>query len=509
MVMNDYVDDLEKTGRGLFPYYLALLVIAPFPLGSNRPWAWSILAIAAFLLLSIYCIQYAKSRVRVPELTRTTKFAALCLVLWLAYHLVMVFPLPPQVIELVSPLGKILGYVPSVSSDSALYSISIDKTSTLIDFVKSSLYVTIFLLTILLVKSKDRLRNLLVAIVITGVLQAVIGLTVAMTSHDVVEEALKNVARGTFVNRNHFAGFLNLAIAASFGLLLAVGLREKRRIHRDRARHHWQSRMLDWRIYMVFYSGIMIFALIFSQSRGAWFAFVTMLVLGFVLLSTQKVKFKELLSHYKLPLFVLLIFIIAAGAETMMNRMTDVDDHWALRFDIWSNSFQIVKDFWVTGVGAGNFQYIYPLYDSGAMQKAVMHAHNDYLEILVEQGVIGFSLLGIVIFIAFKNAVLAIKHQNSLRKNSFAIASLMALSSLLVHAFVDFNFQVPSNAMYFFVFLGIASVQRGASIHIEARDIAWEESLFNSQDQETDTFSQHPTRNKHPIYSNKIRTVGK
>ena len=84
--MENYNIDLEKTSRKLFPLLLIILVIAPLPLGANRPWAWSTLATASFLMLSVYCIQFARGRVRAPVFSKEIKIVALTLLLWLIYQ---------------------------------------------------------------------------------------------------------------------------------------------------------------------------------------------------------------------------------------------------------------------------------------------------------------------------------------------------------------------------------------------------------------------------------------
>jgi len=508
--VDNYTEDLEKTGRRLFPIYLTILVISPFPLGANRPWAWSILAIVAFSLLAYYFLQTSRGKVRIPDINIKLKLVCFCLFLWVLYQIVLVVPLPIETVKLLSPMTiDALSSSGSLIASKEFISISIDKITSINELIKSSLYVCIFLLTILLVRSKDRLRNLFIAIVVAGVLQAVIGLTIAFLDQSVMRGVIgqeyHSAVSGTFVNRNHFAGFMNLTIAASIGLILSVGIREKRQIHRESHKHPWQSRLLDWRIYMMGYCLIMVFALLFSQSRGAWVSFSVMVVIGFMLLSLVRIKVFSVLDNYTMPILIVVGAILVGGADVLVNRMSDIGVHLTSRMDIWQNSWLLLLDSWQTGIGPGNFQYAYPIYASGyshSLNVNIAHAHNDYLELLIEQGIVGFSLLGIVIFTSIRTALSSIKEERDVKKNAFAIASLLGISGLMVHSFLDFNFQIPSNSLYFFTLLAVACMQGLKSLHVEDRDIAWEESMFkDSISENSQVVSQanisHKRRKKH------------
>ncbi len=478
-MIDEYTQDLEKTGRHLFPLYLGLLVVAPIPLGANRPWAWSILSLIAFLMITYYCLNYARGKVRQPEFSLSVKISTACLLLWIMYQVLLILPLPIQLVEWLSPERIGMLYSNSFEAyNASASSLSFDRSLALNEIIKNIFYVCMFLFTLLLVNSKNRLRGLLITLVVAGVIQSAWGFTLALHEQGGISNGMESAIRGTFVNKNHFGGFMNMCIAAVIGLMIAVGVREKRRIHRDNVPHHWQSRLLDWRVYLMFYAGIMVVALLFSQSRGAWFSFFMMMLTGALLLSILHIRIVNFVKENKLPFIVLLIMVVIAGVDTMLNRVEDINQDIVLRQDIWNNSLAIFKDFWLTGVGGGNYKLIYPLYHDGLMEKAVYHAHNDYLELVTEQGVIGFGLIGMAILIAFKNAWNYMRKNHPIRKKAYAIASVMAMTSMLVHAFLDFNFQITSNALLFFVFMGIATLQRSAAIHSERRDIAWDDEVF-------------------------------
>ncbi|MDX1811226.1 MAG: O-antigen ligase family protein, partial [Gammaproteobacteria bacterium] len=237
------------------------------------------------------------------------------------------------------------------------------------------------------------------------------------------------------------------------------------------------------RAYIALYTAIMICALIFSQSRGGWAAFAVMIILASAVLSSQHISIKNSVKDYAFLILIIIIAGIASGGEMLQNRIMTMGQDLPLRLEIWSNSLQIFKDNWLTGVGAGNFQFIYPYYADNFGHKDILHAHSDYIELLVEQGVVGFSLIGAAVFFTCLSAVKTILNKTGGSKSAYAFASVMAITGFMVHATVEFNFQVPSNAIYFFIFLAIAAMQ--GDLEEEKRDVAWEEAIFKETHEPT------------------------
>lgn len=484
--MMNYEIDLEKVGRNIFPFYLTILFIAPIPFGANRPWAWSILAICAFTLLLIYLWNYARQNLRPPEITKDIKLVFMLMVGWLFFQVFQLIPLPIELLGIISP--KTLALKQSIvhMTGASFLPLSFDVSAGMRSIYKAVLYISLFALTIFLVQSRDRLRLLILTIVFIGVIQAVWGLSLVFMQEKLLlvsePQNIINVVKGTFANRNHFGGFINLAIAAAIALLLSSGLKERRSIHREKLSHHWQSRALDWRIYLLPYLGLMFVALMFSESRGAMFTSAFMVMVMVTCAIYMKVSVGDIFRKFQLIIWIVIFVAIFSGADALVERFNNFDEDLAIRMNHWQNSLLIFQDFSFFGVGAGNFQYLYPLYDNGFDKYRLLHAHNDYIELLVEQGIIGFGIIGAVILLCIKNAVQAIRQFQSLRQAAFAVASLLAISGFLMHSTVEFNFQIPSNAIYFFVFLAIALLQGMESIHVEKRETVWDEEAFMQEE---------------------------
>jgi O-antigen ligase len=136
------------------------------------------------------------------------------------------------------------------------------------------------------------------------------------------------------------------------------------------------------------------------------------------------------------------------------------------RGDIREAIYAMVRDFWLTGSGAGTFQWVFPAYKTEALGGGYYeHAHNDFLELLAGQGVTGFVLAGGAICILLLRIVSGyLRRRDPLMRGALFFA-ICGATSLLAHGLVDFNLNIPANAALFFILLGVglvaADLERG------------------------------------------------
>ena len=122
---------------------------------------------------------------------------------------------------------------------------------------------------------------------------------------------------------------------------------------------------------------------------------------------------------------------------------------------IWKDSMQLLKDFLFAGSGFGSYVSIYPLYKTLTVKLVVDHAHNDYIELLSNGGVIAFLLsIWFVEAVVIKSFRVSRKRHELLSLYLF-IGSLAGILSILVHSLTDFNLYIGANGLYFFFLLGL------------------------------------------------------
>ncbi len=108
------------------------------------------------------------------------------------------------------------------------------------------------------------------------------------------------------------------------------------------------------------------------------------------------------------------------------------------------------------GVGAGKDQDVFRRYQTFHTESLFDHAHNDYLEITAEWGIPVSLVLWISIVLIFVSAARAFARHLMPSGRGSLLACAGAIFAILVHSTTDFNLQIPSNAMLFFSFVGIA-----------------------------------------------------
>jgi tetratricopeptide (TPR) repeat protein len=122
---------------------------------------------------------------------------------------------------------------------------------------------------------------------------------------------------------------------------------------------------------------------------------------------------------------------------------------------LWKDSRKIVNDFLVTGTGFGSFVTIYPLYRTLPTKNLVDHAHNDYIELLTDGGIIGFLIVMWFVLTVFYTSFRVFLKRRELYSVYLFIGSVAGLISILLHSVTDFNLHIGANGLYFFFLSGL------------------------------------------------------
>ena len=249
---------------------------------------------------------------------------------------------------------------------------------------------------------------------------------------------------GSFVNRHNFAAFIEMAIAVPLGLLFAGAIpRDKRLIYLTAV-------------------GLMGISLILSGSRGGLVALVAEIV--FILIISNKSQ-GSTRTVLKIGLSVLLLAVVVIGAiliggESSLSRFAETaasNDISTNRTQIWSVTWQIIKNNFPFGAGIGAFAAAYTPYDPSNGFARVEQAHNDYLQILADAGIIGLMLAGFFVFQLFKTGLRNVKTENIFRRGA-AIGALAGCFAILVHSLFDFVLHTTAITLMFLISAAIVVV---------------------------------------------------
>lgn len=429
----------NRLERFLTAAVLVLLIALPLPLGSNRDWSMGLFVALVGLLAGIWGIALLRNALPVSKALKPAlpMFALL---------------LAAQIWVAVQWLGGL----------------TVDVGATFQYLMLGLAYSLLFLLIVSLFHTRQRLLLLLSVLVISGTFQAFYGAFMTLSGGQGLLASLgfdhSGVASGTYVNRNHLAGYLEMTLACGIGLLLAL---------RDGQPFRWVNLLellmgpkARLRLALV----VMVIALVMTRSRmGNMAFFASLMVVGavFILLNREH-RLRNGLILASIILIDMLVISQYFGLEQLKNRLVDtrlndvvvegqvVQQANEIRDDVFVYTLPLVMDKLVTGQGAGSFEAVFPKYAGEDIRNHFDHAHNDYIQFAIEYGLIGGLPLAAFVLLALWRALQALWRRDSLFRSGVGFGAAMGIIAIGIHSSTDFNLQIPANAATFVVLCAIA-----------------------------------------------------
>ncbi|QQS44884.1 MAG: O-antigen ligase family protein [Acidobacteriota bacterium] len=341
--------------------------------------------------------------------------------------------------------------MPIESGDRA--TISYDPYVTMQTGIKILASICFFLLFTSFVNTDER-RNIAVRVIIgVCVLIALVGI-----GQSYIGKALwQRGTFGPFVNRNHFAGFLEMGVGLAGGLIVGRSVRRE--------------------LIAVYASCIlaMVAGIVLSASRGGVLALAAeilfLAIIAVPLFLSRKrgeARFGMLLragGALVLGAAAIIGSMYLVGSEGLVQNISQTSSELEeqqpaserfSRTNIWSATARMIEDHPWLGVGMGAYQFAYTRYDPSSGAQRVEQSHNDYLQIVADAGIAG-GVIALVFIIMFFARSLSAAQTRDRRRRSIILGALAGCFAIAVHSFVEFNLQVTSNSQLFLALVVLAT----------------------------------------------------
>lgn len=336
-------------------------------------------------------------------------------------------------------------------------SLSLDPYATRLVLVQLTALFIFFMATLVFTDSPRRLRTLVRTIIIFGFLLAMFGLTQSFTTDGSrvywFRQLTQSTAFGPFINRHHFAGYMEMALALPLGLLFSGSLEAHKR---------------PLYAFAVLLMGV---SLIMTNSRGGIISLAAEILFLVVVAgpgasserSARGQRLRTVLMRGGLALglvIVLFVGVLAVGGADVFGRLlgtVNAADPTTGRSHFWSVTVDVIKAHPVIGSGLGSFGVIYTRYDSRNGTFRLEQAHNDYLQILSDAGLVG-GLLGLSFLLILFRKGFARRSTSDKFRSGVATGALAGCFAVLVHSAFDFTLHTTANALLFLVLAALATL---------------------------------------------------
>jgi len=442
---------------------MALIAWGALAFGAVYPWAYTPLLAGCALVGALGLLLN-----RTKPFPRGTGPATLALVVVLAAGLLQLVPLPSTVLRIISPSTIEFLQRYTVGYDDASHALSLVPRSTAIGLAFLACF-TLLLAGLTAALSRSGVRRLAQSIVAFGVLLALVGIIQKATLGEHAWGGMKiyglwtpvnllSTPFGPYVNKNHFAGWMLMGLPLALGF--ALGLAE----------HGTRHISSGWRSFILWFSSpeggklqLTLLAIVFmgasllmTKSRSGVGGLVIAVILVSIIAGRRLGSARAGIAAL-MTLAILFVVVLGLADSEFTSRVTNRMSAVELRKNIWSDSAAVIRDFPVAGTGLNTFGTAMLTYQTVQHDQHFQEAHNDYLQVLVEGGIL-IALPALVALVLIARVVyrrFASREDDTLTY-WIRVGATVGLVAVAAQAFVEFSLQMPGNAAMAVVLLAIA-----------------------------------------------------
>jgi O-antigen ligase len=437
---------------------MMLVVWGVLAFGSVYPWAFVPLLVAS-AALGIGALVARTGRRNIE------RSLAVALMLLLGSIAIQLIPLPISALQSISPSTDSflrnyeVGYPQSVAS----HALSVEPRATATALAATAALAILLLGLAHLLDGKDAL-HIVRALTILGVVVALLGIVQKALWQDKIYGFWTPIEGGNpfgpFVNKNHFAGWMLMVIPITVGYFcgrVAKGIR--------RSPPGWRNRLL-WgassdaseSILVGFAAIVMALSLTLTMSRSGFLGLLAAVAVAVWFVVHRYAKAPRRIVAIGYLAFVVLAVIGWVGFDKLVGRFAGGDIVTLNnRVGIWTDTLSIARDFPFFGTGLNTYGVSALFYQTVMPEKHLAQAHNDYLQVVAEGGLLVGLPAAFAVFVLIR--LIRERFRRVSRESTdywIRVGAVTGITAIALQETADFSLQMPGNAVPFVLLLAIA-----------------------------------------------------
>ncbi len=439
---------------GLEWLVLAIIMLSPWAFAAVHPISQLAISIGLSALLLLWVASIVSGR----RVTGTCCPVMICLAGIVGFTTLQTISMPTAIMEALTPESVALRsnlhaiQATGLIGDEPIShpaTISFEPGATRAALVKLLALLAFYVVVRYAVASPASFQRLAIASVVNGALLSVVALAQSWSSPNNVlywNFESQGSAFGPFVCKNHFPFYVNICFGLGTGLLI----RSLPSRHRSTSTLEFTLELLrrPSLLWLLAALSLMFTAILFSLSRGGVIAFAAAALFCGSLTLTSNLK-----RRGWIPLALVAGLVIALlgwfGAESVQKRLSTIsatDPIEAGRKELWERTIPLVNRFPVTGTGVGTFELVEPQQRRPGDENSLSweHAHNDYLETLIEGGFPQLLLVVAIIGCVLASSVRTFRYTQSASDRALVLGGLFGFTAVMIHSFGDFGMRMPA-----------------------------------------------------------------
>lgn len=338
--------------------------------------------------------------------------------------------------------------------------LSSDPYATLVFLIQLVVYFLFFAAALTHVPGSERTKKIAFVIVVFGTILAFFGILQRLSMPESIyglRPTPQAIPFGPFVNQHHFAALMQMTSGVALGMLFGSGIARERKI------------------FIALAAGIMGMAVIFTGSRGGLIAYLCVVAFSalasFARGGSEDRDDPDATDRTRRNLFVivaaggLVVLVLASvlflGGQGSLMRSVGVGasevDPTSGRAHFWNVAWHIFLENPVLGSGLNSFGVAFTRFDTWNGFYRVEQAHNDYLQMLADGGILGVACVAVFVFLLLKKGIAAVGDHRDGLSRSVVTGALAGCLGILVHSFFDFPLRTPANAFFFLLLIVLAT----------------------------------------------------